>query len=153
MAKIALLLTVVLLTGLVAPALARAEASEDYGGVPPIAVAFVLTNGPQISCYDMNARVSSTGTLRLAGRAYMVNNQLLTQGQAVVGYGYLNGDQIVWGFEAFPTAAAQVAAKVGGTVSVATLLGNGFGYHLLFNQIFSFAFAVRLVLATCQGTL
>jgi hypothetical protein len=36
---------------------------------------------------------------------------------------------------------------------VATLLGNGFGYHLLFNQIFSFAFAVRLVLATCQGTL
>jgi hypothetical protein len=155
MAKIAVLLVVVLVTGLAAPMSARAEVAADYGGDyggPPIALAFILTNGPLVSCYDMAARLGSTGA-RLTGRTYMVNNSVLAQGQAVVGFAYLDGEQIVFGFEAFPTAAspaAQVAAKIGGAIALATLLGTGLGYHFLGTNIIPFGFQVRLAVQNCQ---
>jgi hypothetical protein len=158
MAKIAVLLVVVLVTGLVAPVSSRAEVAADYGGPdggygPPLGpLAFILTAGALVSCYDMFARIASSG-VRLTGTAYQVNNVVLPLGQAVVGFAYANGDQVVFGFEAFPNAsssAAQIAAKVGGAFLLSTLLGNGYGYHFTPANIFAFAFLFQLAAVSCQ---
>ena len=142
MSKFAMLLIVVLLTGPVATP-ARAD---GYGpSIGPLA--FIITNASLVSCYEMYARGSSTG-YRLTGQAYKVNNQ--PAAQAVIGYAYFAGDQVVWGLEAFPTPAAQVAAKIGGSFLVSTLLGNGFGYHIIPSGMIPFSFLFRFGLGPCR---
>ncbi len=143
MSKIARLLLIVVLS--TAPVVTPARA-DGYG--PPLGpLAFIITNGALVSCYDMYAHVSSTG-IGLKGMAYKVNNQRVAQ--AVSGYAFISGDQVVWGFEAFPTAAAQVAAKLGGFFLLNTLMGNGFGYHIIPSGMIPFSYLFRLGLGPCQ---
>lgn len=142
MAKIAMLIVILVTELVVTPA----RANSGYGS-PLGPFAFIITNGTLVSCYDMRAHMSSTG-IELKGESYRVNN--LAGVQPAIGYAVLSGSQVVWGLEAFPNSAVQVAAKIGGAFPLSTGLGNGFGFHIIPTGMIPFSFNFRLGAGLCH---
>jgi len=73
--------------------------------------------------------------------------------QAVIGSAVIDGDSVVWGLEAFPTAGLFVAAKLGGLLALSTLTGNGAGFQLTQLGVFAFLLTLALILGPCPPVL
>jgi hypothetical protein len=128
-------------------AAAQPSADGDYGYTPPIGpLAFMMLNGSLYSCYEMFARVTGE-RISLNGRSAFFNNQALVQ--AAIGFAVLSGSDLVWGIEGFPNPSLAAAAKIGGLLALATLAGNGYGFHLVVPQIIAFQFLTHVILGAC----
>jgi hypothetical protein len=155
--SIATMIVLVLISGLVttpvqaqtgdtvaAPAAIAADEGGSYAPVGPIA--FMMLNGSLYSCYEMFARINGD-RISLNGRSAFFNNQALVQ--AAIGFAVVAGSNLVWGIEGFPNPALAAAAKIGGLLALATLSGNGYGFHLVVPQVIAFQFATQLLFGAC----
>jgi hypothetical protein len=160
MVKIAVLLVIVLVsTGLVADPVTAASdplarlAASDAGAsgdfADPIGpLAFMILYNNLYTCYEMFARQSGQDTFSLRGQTKFFNDLAFVQ--AVIGLALISGSEVFWGLEAFPNPLLPVAAKIGGSFALATLLGAGTGFHLTPQGIFLLSsFAFQLLAGPC----
>jgi hypothetical protein len=96
-------------------------------------------------CYEMYARISGAG-LTMNGRSVFYKSPARVQ--AATGSAVVDGETIVWGIEGCPNPGPTIAVKAGGHLSLSTLTGTGWGYHLS-QPIFQYTFQTRLVPGPC----
>lgn len=136
----ATLLVITIAVMLLVPPVAQAE---DFGPI-----CFQINRGGTQDRYEVFAySTADSNRFILKGVTTAFNNTAARQ--AAMGTAIIDGDSVVWGLEAFPTAGLFVAAKLGGLLALSTLTGDGAGFHLTESGVFAFLLTLALILGPC----
>ncbi len=140
------------LAGLVAVLIGLAPQPADAD--TPVANICVVEMGTKFGTTKASLRVTTVDgkVFEFRGKAVLVDNNATNI--ALTGSAVLDGNQVTYGYEGFPTSLFPVATKQGGTFGLNTFSGSGVAFRILPGAsptIIQDTTAVNVVPGLCPG--